>query len=45
MVSEYHALRMSVVGQWLGQVSDGAAFEADDMTRFNDAIQQRCAPD
>jgi signal transduction histidine kinase len=40
MVSEYRALRTSVVGQWLGQVKDGAAFEVDDMTRFNEAIDQ-----
>lgn len=40
MVSEYRALRTSVVSQWLGQVKDGAAFEVDDMTRFNEAIDQ-----
>jgi len=43
MVSEYRALRMSVVGQWLGQVKEGAAFEVDDMTRFNEAIDQALA--
>lgn len=43
MVSEYRALRTSVVGQWLGQMKGGAALEVDDMTRFNEAIDQALA--
>lgn len=43
MVSEYRALRTSVVSQWMRQVKDGAPIDVDDMTRFHEAIDQALA--
>ncbi|MED7669859.1 sensor histidine kinase [Pseudomonas moraviensis subsp. stanleyae] len=43
MVSEYRALRTSVLSQWLRQVKDGKSVNVDDMTRFNEAIDQALA--
>ncbi|WP_404438834.1 ATP-binding protein [Stutzerimonas chloritidismutans] len=43
MVSEYRALRSSVLMQWLQQIKSGTDFEVEDMTRFNEAIDQALA--
>lgn len=43
MVSEYRALRTSVVSQWMKKVKDGAPINVDDMTRFHEAIDQALA--
>ena len=43
MVSEYRALRTSVLSQWMQQVKDGKPVNVDDMTRFNEAIDQALA--
>ena len=43
MVSEYRALRASVVIQWMRQVKSGATINVDDMTRFHEAIDQALA--
>ncbi|WP_338480941.1 sensor histidine kinase [Pseudomonas trivialis] len=43
MVSEYRALRTSVVSQWMRQVQDGTPINVDDMTRFHEAIDQALA--
>ena len=43
MVSEYRALRTSVLSQWLDQVKHGTALEVDDMNRFHEAIDQALA--
>lgn len=43
MVSEYRALRSSVVSQWMRQVKDGTPINVDDMTRFHEAIDQALA--
>lgn len=43
MVSEYRALRSSVLRLWLQQIKSGGAFEVSDMTRFNEAIDQALA--
>lgn len=43
MVSEYRALRSSVLMQWLSQIKSGTDFEVEDMTRFNEAIDQALA--
>jgi len=40
MVSEYRALRSSVLRLWLIQEYFGASHELDDMVRFNEAIDQ-----
>ena len=40
MVSEYRALRTSVLSQWLKQIKAGTLLEVDDMTRFHEAIDQ-----
>jgi signal transduction histidine kinase len=40
MVSEYRALRASVVKQWLLRNQALAATDLDDLTRFNEAIDQ-----
>lgn len=40
MVSEYRALRTSVLGQWLKQIKAGTLMDIDDMTRFHEAIDQ-----
>jgi signal transduction histidine kinase len=43
MVSEYRALRTSVVSQWMRKVKDGTPINVDDMTRFHEAIDQALA--
>ncbi|KAA0987339.1 sensor histidine kinase [Pseudomonas sp. ANT_J12] len=43
MVSEYRALRSSVLSQWLGRMKAGTVLEVDDMIRFNEAIDQALA--
>lgn len=43
MVSEYRALRTSVLSQWLKQIKAGTALDVDDMTRFHEAIDQALA--
>ncbi|MFA0999366.1 MULTISPECIES: sensor histidine kinase [Pseudomonas syringae group] len=43
MVSEYRALRTSVLGQWLTGIKSGGSFNVDDMTRFHEAIDQALA--
>ncbi len=43
MVSEYRALRSSVLRKWLGAIKSGTDFEVGDMTRFNEAIDQALA--
>ncbi|MHA4979201.1 ATP-binding protein [Pseudomonas extremorientalis] len=43
MVSEYRALRTSVLSQWLNQVKHGTTLEIDDMNRFHEAIDQALA--
>ena len=40
MVSEYRALRASVVKQWVARNQALAATDLDDLTRFNEAIDQ-----
>jgi signal transduction histidine kinase len=43
MVSEYRALRSSVLRKWLQAIKSGTDFEVEDMTRFNEAIDQALA--
>ncbi|MBC3776518.1 sensor histidine kinase [Pseudomonas sp. SWRI99] len=43
MVSEYRALRTSVLNQWMSQVKQGKSIDIDDMTRFHEAIDQALA--
>lgn len=43
MVSEYRALRASVLAQWKVHVKAGTPLNVDDMTRFNEAIDQALA--
>jgi len=43
MVSEYRALRSSVLRKWLQEIKSGTDFEVEDMTRFNEAIDQALA--
>lgn len=43
MVSEYRALRTSVLSQWLGQVKHGTALDVEDMNRFHEAVDQALA--
>ncbi|AHL77361.1 histidine kinase [Stutzerimonas stutzeri] len=43
MVSEYRALRSSVLMQWLREIKSGTDFEVEDMIRFNEAIDQALA--
>lgn len=43
MVSEYRALRASVLLLWSKRVKEGIEFELEDMTRFNEAIDQALA--
>ncbi|UII74114.1 sensor histidine kinase [Pseudomonas sp. HN11] len=43
MVSEYRALRTSVLSQWLDQIKHGTSLEVDDMNRFHEAIDQALA--
>ncbi|WP_339427573.1 MULTISPECIES: sensor histidine kinase [unclassified Pseudomonas] len=40
MVSEYRALRTSVLSQWLRQAKHGTPRDIDDMNRFHEAIDQ-----
>lgn len=40
MVSEYRALRASVLLLWSKEITTGVAFELEDMTRFDEAIDQ-----
>lgn len=40
MVSEYRALRTSVLRQWLKQIKGGTILDVEDMTRFHEAIDQ-----
>lgn len=43
MVSEYRALRTSVLSQWLKQINAGTPLDVDDMNRFHEAIDQALA--
>lgn len=43
MVSEYRALRASVLKLWLQQIDKGAKFEVRDIMRFNESIDQALA--
>jgi signal transduction histidine kinase len=43
MVSEYRALRASVLMLWSQRVRQGVEFELEDITRFNEAIDQALA--
>lgn len=43
MVSEYRALRTSVLRLWLKQVEGGTPLDVDDMNRFHEAIDQALA--
>ena len=43
MVSEYRALRASVLRLWLNRVKHEVRFEVEDMMRFNEAIDQAIA--
>lgn len=43
MISEYSALRASVLKLWMAEIRIGASFETDDVTRFNEAIDQALA--
>lgn len=43
MVSEYRALRASVLSKWLQEIKSGTDFDVEDMTRFNEAIDQALA--
>lgn len=40
MVSEYRALRASVIKQWVAQHKSLASTDVEDLTRFNEAIDQ-----
>jgi signal transduction histidine kinase len=43
LVSEYRALRSSVLHLWTSQAAGGQATDMEDMTRFNEAIDQALA--
>lgn len=43
MISEYRALRTSVLMLWSGHMKERGQFELEDMTRFNEAIDQALA--
>jgi signal transduction histidine kinase len=43
MVSEYRALRASVLLLWSQRIKQGVEFELEEMTRFNEAIDQSLA--
>lgn len=43
LVSEYRALRSSVLHQWTSQMATSQATDMDDVTRFNEAIDQALA--
>lgn len=38
MISEYRALRASVLKLWMAEIETGTDFETDDVVRFNEAI-------
>ncbi|MBD1550533.1 sensor histidine kinase [Pseudomonas typographi] len=40
VVSEFRALRASVVSHWMKHIKGGQQFEVEDMIRFNEAIDQ-----
>lgn len=43
LVSEFRALRASVISHWMKQVRSGTEFQVEDMIRFNEAIDQALA--
>lgn len=43
MISEYRALRASVLSLWSMEMKSGIEFEIEDMTRFNESIDQMLA--
>ena len=43
MISEYRALRASVLSLWSHEIKSGIAFEIEDITRFNESIDQMLA--
>jgi signal transduction histidine kinase len=43
MVSEYRALRASVLLLWSQRIKEGAGFELEDVMRFNEAVDQALA--
>jgi signal transduction histidine kinase len=43
LVSEYRALRSSVLHQWTSQMASSQATDMEDVTRFNEAIDQALA--
>lgn len=43
MVSEYRALRTSVLNQWIEELKSGASLNFEDMNRFHEAIDQALA--
>jgi len=43
LVSEFRALRASVISLWMQHISEGAPFEVQDMIRFNEAVDQALA--
>lgn len=43
MISEYRALRASVLSLWSHEIKSGIAFEIEDTTRFNESIDQMLA--
>lgn len=43
MISEYRALRASVLLLWSYEIKSGIEYEIEDMTRFNEAIDQMLA--
>jgi signal transduction histidine kinase len=43
MVSEFRAMRASVLSLWSQRIKDGVEFELEDMTRFNEAVDQAIA--
>lgn len=43
VVSEFRALRASVINHWMAAVKAGESFDVDDMIRFNEAIDQALA--
>lgn len=43
VTSEFRAMRSSVISLWMKRVQIGEAFEAEDMIRFNEAVDQALA--
>ncbi len=43
MISEYRALRASVLALWSHEIKSGITFEIEDITRFNESIDQMLA--